>query len=356
MSALPGDASIRVAILGCGFITRGYHLPALLRTEGVRVVALADKNPKRALGLAEMVPGDVWCGDPIEALTRADVDAVLIATPNDTHRDLALAAAAAGKAMLIQKPFGRTTRECREMIDAAHAAGVLIASSFMHRYFPEVRMVHEYLQRGLIGRLQSIHIRNGVSAGTWAAWFFSREQTGGGAAIDVGVHGIDLVRHWAGEIVSVRAQAARFLDERQLTIPDAAAPSSVHPDNEDNAAALYHLASGAIVTHEISWTEVARSKRFEAELRGDDGTILVRSGFGPLAVASRQLDNGNQWITPFVPYEPFGVRQHQAFADAVRGVSPLETPGEDGLAVVQVIEALYRSVEAGGGSASVQAP
>lgn len=352
------SGKVRFGILGCGFIARAYHMPALRQLEEAELVAFSNgQNLGPAVELARVVGLDVDAchTNADDVFARPDVDAVLILTPNDTHLELVLAAARAGKHALVQKPFARTSAECRKMIAAAQAAGTVLAASFMHRYFPEVHLAREYIGRELLGRLHTIRLRNAVPFGNWTSWFHRRERTGGGAAIDVGVHGIDLIRYWTScEIESVQAQVATFLPKRRLNLPGQD-ETVVEADNEDNVLALYQLEGGALGAHEISWTESSPPRRFEAELRGEDGVILIRSGLGsPLAVSSRKLENNNRWITPFLPYEPFGVRQHKAFLDAVLGRAPLETPGEDGLATVQVVEALYRSAEVRGCPVTVE--
>ncbi|MHB8618182.1 MAG: Gfo/Idh/MocA family protein [Chloroflexota bacterium] len=337
---------VRLGILGTGFIARTYHVPALMQVHDAKIVALSNPRVEKARELADTIGldgGDCY-REAEEVLERSDVDAVLILTPNDTHRDLTLAAARHGKHALVQKPLARGSAECAEMIAAAKEAGIVLAGSFMHRFLPEVRMARDLLEKGTIGRLFTMRVRNAVTGSTWAAWFHDRDRTGGGAAIDVGVHGIDLIRYLAGDIENVQARMGTYVPQRPL---DGAERTTAAADNEDTVLATYGLASGAIALHEAAWTERAMVRRFEAELRGEAGAILIRSGYGPLALASRHLDNGDQWILPFVPYEPLGMREHQAFIDAVLGRAAVQAPASDGLAAVRVAEALYRSAQAG---------
>lgn len=341
---------LRVGVLGCGFIARTYHVPALQQVEEAEIVAFANPTLSRAVALAETVglDQDACTTDPHTVIERDDVDAVLILSPNDTHRDLAVAAARAGKSALVQKPLARTAAECREMIEAARSAGTVLAAAFPHRYFPEVRLARDYLRKGAIGRLTAIRVRNAGSGSTWSRWFHEAARTGGGAGLDLGVHGIDLFRFWGGEVLEVQSRLAMHVPER----PMADAPPMA-ADNEDNMLALYGLRAGASGSHEVSWTERSPGRRFTALLQGDSGTILVRSGFGPLAIASRRLDNGGQWILPFVAFEPTGVREHRAFVEAALGRAPLDATAEDGLAALQVVEAIYRSARQGGARVAV---
>lgn len=341
---------VRIAVIGTGYIAHTYHIPALLGLPEARVVALGYHSQRdRAIDLARdigLAPHDCHA-DPYEAIGRDDVDAVLVLTPNDTHLPLARAAAAAGKHALVQKPLAPTPADCERIIEAARDAGVVLAASLMHRYFPEVREARRHIDSGAIGAIQSIRIRNAVKASNWAEWLHSRERAGGGAAIDVGVHGIDLVRHWTGaEITTAQARAATLAPERELN--DESGPRRVQATNEDFAVAIYELSSGGIGIHEISWNEHAPPRRFEAEVRGSAGAVLVRSGHSaPLAISSPVLEASGSWLLPFLPHESPGISQHQAFIDAVRRGRTNETPGDDGLAAVRVADAMQRSFVSG---------
>ncbi|MBK7470149.1 MAG: Gfo/Idh/MocA family oxidoreductase [Betaproteobacteria bacterium] len=166
---------------------------------------------------------------------------------------------------------------------AANAAGVHLQVSFMHRYFEEVVRARALLAEGAIGRPYSLRLRNATPGPDWGAWFYSKARVGGGVVMQLGVHGIDLLRHLCGEIDALSAHTALLRTERAL-----ADGTLVHPDNEDHALALYRLASGAIASHEMSMSEVAGCDRFTLEIYGERGTIWLRSGRGPLALHAPQ--------------------------------------------------------------------
>lgn len=330
---------LRVGILGAGFIS-DYHI-AGLQAAGAEVTAIASRRPDRAREKAARWGIPTVVDDPAALLRRDDVDAVIIATPDATHEPLALAAARAGKPMLIQKPMAPSAAACRRILEAARAAGVPVFVSFMHRYLEEVEALRGLLQAGALGAVHAVRQRNATPGADWAAWFYARDQVGGGVVLQLGVHGIDLLRRLFGPIEAVLAATATVRRERRL-----ADGTLVRPDNEDLAIATYRFASGLLAVHDMSYTEAAGTDRFRMEVYGERGTAWLRTERGRLAVARRE-DGAVRWQTVDLPPEQPGLRQHAHLLAMLRGEAPDDGSALDGLASVEVAEAVYRSAAAG---------
>ena len=156
--------------------------------------------------------------------------------------------------------------------------------------------------------------------------------------LQLGVHGIDLLRHLFGDIVSVRATTARMVSARTL-----ADGTVVHPDAEDLVLATYRFASGMIATHECSYSEVAGTDRFRMEVYGTAGTAWLRTERGRLALYAPDYIGQAGWLVPDLRTDQVGYRQHQHFLAMVRGdVSP-DHSARAGLASIRVVEAVYRA-------------
>jgi predicted dehydrogenase len=326
----------RVALLGAGFIS-DYHITGL-REAGADVVALFSRSLERARAKAAQHGIRVATDRYADVLARDDVDAVVVATPDFTHEELTVAAVRAGKPVLVQKPMARTAAECRRMIRAAEAAGVVLAVAFAHRYLEEAIAVRELLAQEALGRILHVRHRNATPGADWAAWFYSRAHVGGGALMQLGIHGIDLLRHLFGEIEAVRATTATTVNRRVL-----ADGTTVTPDNEDLVAATYRLRSGVTVTHEVSYAEVAGTSRFRMEIYGEAGTAWLRSERGRLAVYAPRHFRRAEWVCPALDPENPGLRQHRHFIDIARGEASPDRSDRDGLASVLVAEAVYRA-------------
>lgn len=328
-------------MIGAGFIA-DYHLNGLAAAGDAEVRVIAGRTPAKTAALAARHGIATVTQDWRDVLARDDVDAVVITTPDDTHPEIAIAAAAAGKHILLQKPMARTAEDCLRIIAAARAAGVHLSVSFMHRHFEEVVLARELLAQGAIGTPYSMRMRNATPGPDWGQWFYSRERVGGGVVMQLGVHGIDLLQHLFGGIVSVKAGIALLRKERKL-----ADGSVVHPDNEDHALALYRLGGEALASHEMSMSEVAGCDRFTLEIYGERGTIWLRSQRGLLAVHAPAHGGTREWRVPPLPARAAGERQHRAFIDMLRGDAPPDDTAVAGLASVQVAEAIYRAHDSG---------
>jgi len=324
---------VRVGMLGSGSIS-DYHIKGL-QAAGAQVIALFTRSEAKARQQADKhgIPNVTTRYQ--EVLAREDVDAVIIATPDSTHEEIAVATARAGKAMLVQKPMARTAQECRNIIKAALQANVRLYTSYMHRYFGEIERTQQLLAEQTLGQITLVRQRNATPGANWAAWFYRKDQVGGGAVMQIGIHGLDLLRYLFGEILAVKATIATTLKERKLIDG-----SIIEPDNEDLALATYRFASGVMATHEISYTEIAGTDRFRMEIYGTRGTAWLRTEKGALAINA-----GQGWSALDVPTGDVGWRHHRHWVAMLRGEEPTDNSAQDSLATALVTEAIYRSAE-----------
>jgi predicted dehydrogenase len=335
-----GRERLAFGIIGAGHIS-DYHIVGL-REAGAEVLVLCGRRAEAVRAKAARYGIPHATTDPDALLARDDVDAVVIATPDATHEPLALAAVRARKPMLIQKPMARSAAECRRILAAAEAAGVPVFVSFMHRYFEEVDEARRLLDGGALGALLSVRQRNATPGAGWAAWFYRRADVGGGVVLQLGTHGIDLLRYLFGDIVTVWAATATLRRERVLDDG-----TVVRPDNEDHAVALYRFASGLRAIHEMDYTEVAGTDRFRTEIYGERGTAWLRTERGRLAIARPDATGRPAWSAVDLPPERPGPRQHAHVIAMVRGEAPPDGSARAGLHAALVAEAIYRSAASG---------
>ena len=332
---------IRIGMIGAGFISE-YHLAGLRAAGGAEVRVLMGRTPDRVAALARRFDIPDMVTDYRAVLDRQDIEAVVIATPDDTHEEISVAAAAAGKSILLQKPMARSSAECRRIIAAARQAGVHLQVSFMHRYFEEVVRTRELLADARLGPVFAVRMRNATPGADWNDWFFFKDRVGGGVVLQLGVHGIDLIRHVIGEIESVTARVATLRRERRL-----ADGRTIRADNEDHAHAIYRLDGGALASHEISWSEVHGCDRFRLEIYCAEATLWLRTERGSLAVYAPALMGSRGWFLPELPSRPLGQSHHAHWLDILRGKIAPDRTAEDGLATLLVSEAIYHSAATG---------
>ena len=342
-----GGARIGVAMLGAGSIAE-YHLAGLAAAGGADVRVVVGRTRDKALAVAQRFGVPEASTDVAATLDRRDVHAVIVATPDDTHEAIAVAAAQAGKAILLQKPMAGSVAGAERIAAAAARHGVDLQVSFMHRFFDEVAQARQWLDERLLGRVLAARIRNATPGPDWGGWFFQRACVPHGVVDQLGVHGIDLVEQLLGRVRTVSARARIAMPERRLRDG-----TVVQVETIDNATATYELDDGTLVTHEMSMTEMAGCDRFRIEIYGEKGTLWLRTERGRLAVAVPER-YGRDWHVPELPQAALGQRQHAVWLAGVAGDAPrLDTTG-DALRGMRVVQALIRSSERGGQAVSVE--
>jgi predicted dehydrogenase len=191
---------MRLGLIGCGWIVERGHAPALRQVEGVEVVATADPAGDRASRLGHgfhLGPGDCYT-DYTALLERPDVEAVIVATPPVTHREIVTMAAQAGKHVLCEKPLATTLVDADAMIEVCRRHGVILAIVHNYLYFPETIKARELIAQGAIGEVVATEI-TGMGLRPWVGaeefrprWRYDRSYAGGGALMDAGWHGLYL--------------------------------------------------------------------------------------------------------------------------------------------------------------------
>lgn len=333
---------IAVAVIGAGFIA-DYHINGLRAAGGADIVALVGRRVEATQAKAATL-GIRWAETDYRRVLDDDaIDAVVIATPDDTHERIAIDALGAGKRVLLQKPMALSSTQCHAILAADERAGQHLTVSFMHRYFSEVRWLRAQLEAGALGAVHSVRLRNATPGADWTDWFFKPGKVSGGVVMQLGVHGIDLVQHLLGRIEYVSADMATAKPERQL-----ADGRLVRTELEDNVLATYRLAGGARVSHEMSYTELAGCDRFRLELYAERGTVWLRTERGRAAIYAPSVTGVEGWITPDLPDEPLGAAHHDHWLSIVRGEAPADDTPVSGLRSIGVAEAIYAAARAGG--------
>ncbi len=253
---------MNVAIVGCGFI--GEKRAGTLGVAGCRLVACADAVRDRALAFAAGKPGVEAMDDWRAAVTRPDVDIVIVATSHDALAEITLAAVSAGKHVLVEKPAARNAAELEPVIAAAREKSVLVRVGFNHRCHPSFIKAREIVASGALGDLMFIRGRygHGGRPGYDREWRAVKEISGGGELIDQGVHLIDLARSFLGDFSDVQGFAHTYYWDMPV---------------EDNGFMLLKTPGKQVALLHASWTEWKNT--FSFEIYGKDGKLDI-SGLG----------------------------------------------------------------------------
>ena len=251
LNQIPG-----VAIVGCGLI--GRKRAAAL--EGARLIACADTLPDRAVELALSSPGADAMDHWQDAISRPDVDVVIVATTNDALTPVGIAAVAAGKHVLIEKPAARTVAELDSLMAAARRHDRRVRVGFNHRYHPALREARQLVDRGALGPLMFIRGRygHGGRVGYDREWRADPSKSGGGELIDQGVHLIDLAGWFLGSFTDVHGVATTYFWDMPV---------------DDNAFMTLRTVTGQTAFLHVSCTEW--KNLFSFEIYGRSGKIAI---------------------------------------------------------------------------------
>ncbi len=335
-------------IIGCGMISR-FHAKAVADIRGAKVVACQDAFPQAADKLAAELGCTAYHG--LDALLAdPDVDVVTICTPSGLHMEPAVAAAKAGKHIIVEKPLDITLARCDAMIAAAKKAGVVLSTIFPSRFHESSQLVKQAIDKGRFGRLTmgdayvkwfrtQEYYDSGAWRGTW-------KLDGGGALMNQAVHSVDLLLWFMGPAVEVSAYTATLAHQRI--------------EVEDVAAATIRFANGALGVIEAS-TATWPGELKRIEISGNTGSAIVREE--DLAVwrfaqetkadeairqkmASRTQTGGGAADPKAIGYHGHMLQFQDVLAAIKKGKQPL-IDGPEGRKAVELILAIYKSAETG---------
>jgi predicted dehydrogenase len=289
---MPSQQQIGVGLVSVGWMGRVHaraygavrvhypDSPALARlVSAADVSADARSYATDALGFARTT------ADWREVIADPEVDVVSICTPNFLHREVALAAAAAGKPFWIEKPMGRGADESADIARAAMGAGIVTAVGFNYRHAPAVARARELIRSGALGRITNVRVSllADYSADPRGAltWRFQTGLAGSGVLGDLLSHGADVAQYTVGPIEEVSALTERFIRERPLPADSSAGHFSLGAEsgptgtveNEDYAALLVRFASGAVGVMDSSRVAVGPHAEYALEIYGTLGSV-----------------------------------------------------------------------------------
>ncbi len=361
------------AVIGCGSIAEIAHFPALANTEQVELVSVCDVNEERAQQIAAKYSAKSWYTDYREMLSqRDDIDAVILATPNNYHRNQAVAVAQAGKHLLVEKPLAVTNTEAWDIVDAAKKAGIKLMVGCDRRFWTHNEWAKDLVEQDVIGNVlmgrATLHEHWYLYTNHVARTQFRLDAsaTGGAALNDTGAHAIDLLTWLMGSPV-----------KRVVGIAKRAAMPESYTQNDDLAVLMGEHENGA--ESQISCNRFSPVVSQVTELYGTEGTIYTSTDAThpfqstPMAVYTNRdytLDTlpkvlkdyrwpqlfwvedivnetvQKRWVPINPPREPNNyTKMIWHFVDCVINDKTPRTSGEDGARAVEIMCAVWKSME-----------
>jgi scyllo-inositol 2-dehydrogenase (NADP+) len=347
------SAPIRTAVLGYGLACKVFHAPFISAVPGLELTAIVQRRGDEA---ATHYPNVKILRTIEEAFNDPTIDLIVVATPNDTHFDLALRALQAGKHVVIDKPFSATSEQARELIAAARHAGKLVAPFHNRRYDGDFLTLRKLRADATLGRVVTIEshfdrFRPIQRANTW------KEASGpaNGMLFDLGPHLVDQALALFGPPKAITASVRSDRDE--TAIEDAFIIVLDYGGSADNRYLRYtcqatmlaaepgprftvHGTAGSYVKHGLDPQEPALVAGAKVPPLGTSTPWLPEpeSDWGTLTHAPNPADPANLTHTPY-PTIPGDYRHFYAnVRDAIQGLCPLAIPSEDGYRVIRLLE------------------
>jgi predicted dehydrogenase len=309
-----------------------------------------------------------------DLIARDDLDLISITGPNFIHRDVAVAAAQAGKHIWVEKPAGRNAAETRDIAEAARTAGIRSAAGFNYRNAPAVELARRLIADGRLGAVEHVTIRllsdYAAHPGAGLTWRFQNAWAGSGVLGDLVSHGLDLGRNLVGELEELICDRATFIRQRPVVGPttDRTAVIQEGPqgavENEDYVSALLRFAGGARGVLESSRSAVGEQNTYGFEVHGERGAlawdfrrmgelqVALDQGYQDAGYVTRQVRPGDGEFGAFQPgagialsFDDLKVIELHRLVQSITTGQPHGATIEDALRAAELIDAMAVSAE-----------
>lgn len=368
---------LRVGLVGYGFMGRT-HSNAFTSVGNFfdsgyapELTAICARNGDRAKAFAEQ-----WGYGSVETdwqrlIARDDIDLIDIASPNDTHKEIAIAAARAGKMVSCEKPLGRNAAESKEMVDAVEAAGVANMVWYNYRRVPAVTLAKQLIDEGKLGRifhyrakfLQDWTIASDLPQGGEGLWRLDKDVAGSGVTGDLLAHCIDTAMWLNGGIDSVSGMTETFIKERMHTLTGDVQKVTI----DDASAFLARFANGSLATFEATRYARGHKALYTLEINGEHASIFWdlhdlhrleyfdhndegrTRGWRSVHITDGDHPYMDHWWVPGlqIGYEHTFIHQVADFLSGLDSGTPAAPTFREALATDLVTDAVLKSAESG---------
>lgn len=341
---------INIGIIGAGTIG-SVHADAYAKVPDAQVVALCDILPDRLCekALRHKIGKTYACHQ--ELLADASIDAVSICVPNCSHAPIAIDAFRAGKHVLLEKPMALNAGEGRAICEARDKAGKLLQMGMVRRQSPEADVIRQAVCNGRLGNIYQINIkqirRRGIPG--LGGWFTTKAQSGGGALIDIAVHSLDLAMWttglWAPTRVSAKTYAkfgSPMQDYRYVSMWAGPPKYDGVFDVDDYVAGMVRFGDQATMSFEVAWACNAEPENF-IEILGDKGGIKLGAS-EPVLLTEMDGYQADVKMLYDTKKDAFAGEMSK-FIAAIQGKGEIPATGEQGVIVMQLLDAIYKSSE-----------
>jgi predicted dehydrogenase len=345
---------IKVAIVGVGNIANS-HIQGYLACEQVEVYAFCDINEARLKYMGERYHVTRLYTDEAKMLSELpEIDLVSVCTWNSAHASCTIAALDAGKHVLCEKPMAMNVAEALAMQQAADRNNKLLMIGFVRRFGNDCAVVKDFINNGHLGEIYYAKAVNLRRNGNPGGWFGEVAKSGGGPLIDLGVHSIDLVRYLMDKpkVTSVYGATFQKLGSRSdIKTPKAYSSSGVSREDvcdcEDLATAMVRFDNGAVLSVEMSFSLNVGAVENNIQMFGTEAGVCMENDVKLFGKTAGYLTNLSIEGKTGFDFDAAFRAEIAHFVRAAQGLEPCLNPAEDGVELMRILEAAYRSAREG---------
>lgn len=346
---------IKVAIIGTGGISKE-HIRGYLNNPKVELYAFCDINEVQLNKMGDAYGVERRYTDMHEMFRALpELDAVSVCTWNSAHAPCTIAALNAGCHVLCEKPMAMNAEEARAMKEAADRNGKLLQIGFVRRFGNDCKILKDFIDNGHFGELyygKATYLRRHGAPG---GWFGDKARSGGGPLIDLGVHVTDLTRYLMGNPKPVSVYGAAFdkLGNRpgvkkvkKSYVSTGASANDIY-DVEDLAAAMIRYDNGAVVSLEASFALNIKKDKGEIELFGTKAGAKLDPELEIFTELNGYMTNVELHGSTALSFDGLFQNEIDHYVDCVTEGIPCRAPAEDGIVLMQILDAIYESAKTG---------
>jgi predicted dehydrogenase len=320
----------KVAVIGLGGIAQLVHLPYLTKIENIEITAVAEVNKSRLNTIADKFNIKERYKDHNELLANSDTGTIIVATPTNTHKEIAIACLKANRDVLIEKPLARTYNESKQIVDAAKKYKRKIMVGMNLRYRPDAMILKSLVSAGEIG--QPFYIKCGWlrRQSSSQKWFTKKEESGGGVIIDLSILLLDMSL-WLLNFPPVSSVTTQNFYQNTKTV-------------EDTSISFLRCADSSCISIESSWSLSRDKDFFYFDIYGTKGAASLNPFHIHKKIEDHLID-----LTPFQVESALNLfrksymNELKSFLGAVNGLNPVFSSADESLSRMEVIEAMYKS-------------
>ena len=320
----------KVGVIGLGGIAQLVHLPNLTKFENVDVTAVAEINKNRLNTIADKFNIKERYKDHTGLLEKSDVNTVIIATPTNSHKDVAIACLKANKDVLVEKPLARTYNEAKLIVDAAkkHKRKIMVGMNL--RYRPDAMILKSLLSSGEIG--EPFYIKCGWlrRQSSSQKWFTQKEESGGGVIIDLSILLLDLSL-WLLEFPPVETVSTQSFYQYTSNV-------------EDTSVSFLRCKDSSVINIESSWSLPLEKDTFYFNVYCTKGSASLNPFHVYKKIDEQVIDlSPSHSESALSLFKKSYLNELKSFIGAVNGLNPVFSSAEESLSRMKVVEAMYKS-------------